>query len=283
MRLIIKKSSADRMIAELAGNPATQRFISELSGRMRHGTDVDISIDLLADGGLEALERNAADASDRSITTQIGTYRRIIAQPRNAKVSRLGHLEGAIVEWILSDIIKGWVFKRERNGELLAWVVEDVRLGEGRHKDPSVDIVLSANIGQMKGADRSNAAKIVSFYQTNLPGTVEEILADRGYIHETSELHREYQENLQRFGEVHAQVNAQFRLAPGSYEKAGKNVSYSDRDLVIGSQHRCVNDETLVERVMRDAAGRSNWDDRMTGGKHKKAPGGPRRPPRHSR
>lgn len=267
MRLIMKKPSADALIPRLKDVPGAKAFLDatiEKVERLR-ATDAEVDLDLLEPEGLDAVEAIAKESGDRSILGQIGTYRRILANPKEARISRLGHLEAALVEWILQDVTKGWIFKRRVNGDLQAWVVNDVRYETSLHSDPHVKISLSANAPSMRGDDTRNVGtESINLYQKDLPASADELLGHDGWMHETEELHAEYEEARIRFAQIQKQANAQFRLAAGSYAKAGRNISYGDRDLVIGAQHRCINDETLVQRPIRDAAGRYNWDDRVS-------------------
>lgn len=280
MRLILKKPSAEHLIEGLAGVEGAQAFRRELVEKIefRKGTEAEVDFDLLEADGIAAVERIASQHGDRSVSTQIATFKRILSQPRSAKISRLGHLEGAVVEWMLDGVIKGWVFKRDASGLLLAWAVEDVRLTSGYNHEPHIFVQMAANIPHMIiHTDRSVRHEGISIHQKDLPATVDEIMAEEGYLHETIALHAEYEETRERFAQIHEQVNAQFRLAGGVYKREGRNISYDERAYITGGQHRCINDETLVRRTIRDASGRDGWDDRLSGGRRRNAaPGGQR-------
>lgn len=282
MRLILKKPSAEMLMKGLEGNPDTDAFravMVEKVERLR-ATDLEVDLGLLGEEGLLAVEQIARDEGDRAVINQLGTYRRILANPREAKISRLAHLEGAIVEWVLQDVIKGWIFQRLETGELQAWVVGGVRFDIPRQgADPSVTVQLWANAPMMRGSDsqRHSSSQSISFGQGHLPANSDELFGHGRWLHETAELHAEYEEARERFAEIHAQPNQQFRLAPGVYRRGGLNVSYNDSKFVIGAQHRCINDETLVSRPVRDSAARDGWDDRVAEKpRGKKAPRGAR-------
>lgn len=267
MRLIMKRTSAEAAIKGLDGVEGAQQFLAALVDKVERlrATDAEIDLQLLEPNGLDVLEALARETGDRSVTGQLGTYRKILSNPREARISRLAHLEGALVEWILQDVTKGWIFRRQQNGDLQAWVVNDVRYTTGMHQDPHVTVSLSANAPAFKGEEtRHVGVETINFYQKDLPASADELFGHSGWMHENDDLHAEYEEDRVRFARIHSQTNAQFRLAPGTYRKAGRNVSYSDRELLIGTKHRCINDETLVIRPVRDAAGRHNWDDRVS-------------------
>lgn len=101
MRIILKRPSAELLLAGMGDEAAAEVFHADLSDKVRrlHGTDVEVDMSLLGDGGVELLESIAKEAGDRSILGQVGTYRRILTNPKEARISRLTHLEGALVEY----------------------------------------------------------------------------------------------------------------------------------------------------------------------------------------
>lgn len=279
MRIILKKQSAARLIAGLNGVEGAKAFRDALVEKIERlrATEAQVDFGLLDDEGIGTVERIALEDGDRSVSGQIATYRKILKEPGDARISRLPHLEGAIVEWILKDVIKGWVFKRSDDG-LKAWTVDDVHYDIGVNREASVQVGMSANVPMLIGeTERHRIGRhSITVYSKSLPASVEEIMAEQGFLHETQDLHQEYEEARRRYVEILDQPNAQFRLAAGRYAGVNRKNHYGTNKLVIAAQHRCVNDETLVMRPARDAASRNHWDDRTSSHGKRRTPGGPR-------
>lgn len=262
MKIIVKKEMAEGLIEALTGQPEMDVFVSHIKEKMKayRADDYQVDISLLTEKGVDIFEQICKEQGNRSLTNQIGTYRRVLQNPGQAKITRLQQLEGALIEWVLEGVIKGWLFQRDRNGELFPWTINSIIYNtSSMREEPTVEIKLSANSVKIRGKDSAKLGgetRIV-FHSSQLPATVEQLMSGH-YLHETEDLHAEYMENVRRYNEIYDQPNKQFRLAPGKYKKPG---SYRNEDYIIGTTHRCINDETLVERTVRDAANRNFWDD----------------------
>ena len=136
-----------------------------------------------------------------------------MAKDPNVKISRLVHLKDAVVNWLLKDCIKGWIFHNDESN-IQAYVVSDISLKTPLNYDPYLEISLDANIPTVKKSDSKNM-KSITIGQHALPGTVEEILANVGYMHKTKDLHEQYQEGLKKFQSIIEKPNKQFLSKTG--------------------------------------------------------------------
>lgn len=265
MILVLKRMSAERLVEKMQETAKTKEFLSRLRSSVRNlgASEVNIDISNLDDAGINDLETIAREANDRSIVNQIGTMRRILEQPGEAKVARLAHVETAITEWILQGVIDGWIYERMKDGTYQPWIIESVKTElRPSHGDPAIRVWLSANVPSFKGDDGKPWRSSIVIMNGDLPDTIAQILANKGYVHETPDLKTDHDRAMARFAEILAQPNAQFRIKPGTYQRAGVRI-YSDRTHVIAAPRRAINDEEMVDRPVKAEASRISWDDRI--------------------
>lgn len=269
MNIVLKERSFG-LIESFEKTPARTAFHRQFENAYRRqgSNEVVLDLGLLAPADIDALHDMAQAASDRSVTQQIGTYRRMLADPGSAKITRLPALEGAIVQWLLTDRIDGWLYQRREDGNHVAWVVTSVRyeIPSRMHgnQDPCVKITLSANGAQFKDDSSKTVAAVqtetIVIWQTSLPSTIPEMLSSRGFVHETPELRAEYDRFLDLYLDIIAHPNEQYVCAPGRLLDARKE-GYQTKTTLYQQPHRCVNDETLVRRTNLPRANRNFWDE----------------------
>ena len=254
MKIQIKKSDIPVLEDILGSEDAARDFLRTVQQRLSGGKGTSLALDIdLPDDVMAKLKAGLADAGNRSLLNQFNLYDRMKLDA-NVKISRLVHLKDAVVGWILKDCSKGWLFQ-EKDGQIQAYVVSGITNQTPMHGEPYVEIRLDANMPQKEGQNERVGAASIKIHQSDLPSTVSELLANGGYMHETPELHAEYEKMLKRFGEVADQPSAQFRLKPGTYKPT---TGYTN--LVLTRTHRCINDETLLKRHIRSDAEYSFWE-----------------------
>lgn len=272
MNIVLKGKSLD-LIESFEKTPARTAFHRQFENAYRRqgSNEVVLDLALLAPADVDALHALAQEESDRSITQQIGTYRRMLANPGATKITRLPALEGAIIQWLLKDRIDGWLYQRREDGNHVAWVVTSVKYDIPSrmtgNQDPCVKITLAANGGQFKDDSSKTVAAVqtetITIWQTSLPATIPEMLSTRGFVHETPELREEYDRFLDLYLDIIAHPNEQYVCAPGRLLGARRD-EYRTETTLYQQPHRCVNDETLVRRTNLPQANRQFWDEYVT-------------------
>lgn len=263
MRVIVANEIVKRLVEKIEGQEVFEPLKKELDRRINMSSTSDIEINFTHYGKevIEGLLAISKEHGYRSLTNQIGTYRRMLENPNSTKIVMLPHVETGVKEWLLNDIIKGWIFERTKIG-LVAWVVESVNYEMPRQRDEAQVVVrMSANVPTSKiEKDISRNGKTVTIHSSSLPATIDDIMLANNIYHETEELHEEYIKSQIKFNEIIAKPNKQFVMKPGEYLI---NKGYYNEKYVIGKNHRAINDETLVHRVQRNTASRNFWDNQI--------------------
>jgi hypothetical protein len=168
----------------------------------------------------------------------------------------------AIARHLAEDGIRGWLFTANVAGRPLPYVITRLDYTPASNDEiGKVFIELKANA---KGALASNTLRISP---SDIAGkTVPEILAAKGFLKETPELIRAYDETAERYFDWRARYGAQFSgRGTGFYAEdptsSHRDTDWSRKDVVIlssgGGSARLVNDEGILSsRVLTlDATG----------------------------
>lgn len=168
----------------------------------------------------------------------------------------------AMARYLAADGLRGWLFTASVAGRPLPYVITRLDYTPASNDEiGKVFIELKANA---KGALASQTLRIAA---SDIAGkTVPEILAAKGFLKETPELIRAYDETTARYFDWRAQYGAQFSgRGTGFYAEdptaSHRDTDWSRKDVVIlssgGGSARLVNDEGILSsRVLTlDATG----------------------------
>lgn len=258
MKLHIDRPHIEPMIAtfpRLAFVQEQLRFGNrvELSFGQLQAEELDFLQDLYAQGGQELRARGAQIATLRKVLNEGG--RRFAADELEMAVP-------AIARYLAEDAQRGWVFSASITGKPLAYVVTRLDFTPPSEEETGkIFVELKAN------AKARLATATVRISSPDIVGkTVAEVLAAKGFVKETPELMKSYDETVARYFEWRGQYGAQFSGSGVGYfaenpTATHRDNDYSRKDLIIlsssGGTARLVNDESILgERVLAlDATG----------------------------
>ena len=225
----------------------------EIAFSQLQGEELDFLQGLYARGGPEARARGA----------QIATLQKALrAGGRRFEAEELEMVVPAIARYLAEDGTRGWLFSATITGKPLAYVVTRLDFTPPSEEETGkIFVELKAN------ARARLATATLRISGPDIAGrTVAEILAAKGFVKETPELLRSYDETAARYFDWRGQYGAQFSGAGVGYfaenpTATHRDTDYSRKDMIIlsstGSPARLVNDENILgERVLSlDATG----------------------------
>lgn len=264
MDLEISETLRNRLLGSIDADSPLGKRLSECA--VYHGRSV-VPSKLFDAPALDTFHDLCEAVGERTTMLQIAALRRIRNEPAGIGVDNLEVLIPALVAYLFKDIEDGWLYRRNKDGVLLPWLVSYVRLFNPDQGSPYVIVGLLANTissahnevtedATQRGGGMTNA---IVFYRHDLQGkSVPDLLAERGYFKETAELKAEYLEHERRFLELQRRFGQQFTC---------RNAMFLDRDrkdpefmkLPRGVNAKCVNDEGVLERSFDFNADTTFW------------------------
>lgn len=180
--------------------------------------------------------RDRGDRADRWLIGQFDAHLAISRDPDSVKITSLRPLERALLEWVKKDAVRGWVFKRQRDGTMGARIVTDVRFheatsGNGWYHPAYVDMQLSYwakgaqhservewNLSDLLGRTQKKKGRTTKKDDEKLDEegkveggkTVTELLTDEGVFHENRMMLTLYDKHEQRFLQWRTMLGEQF-------------------------------------------------------------------------
>jgi hypothetical protein len=258
MKLRIERSHVEALIGAFP-----QR--SALLEQLRFGNAAELPFSQLSDTEIDFLRAryDAGNADMRARAAQLHSLQlaRNEAGPR-FDGDDLEPLVPAIARYLAQDAMRGWLFSAGFSGKPVAWVVSRLDYTPSSSEETGrVLIELKANA---KGRLASVTLMILPRDLGNR--TLPQIFAAKGYLKETPELIRAYDETATRYFDWRARYGAQFTGQGTGYYAENPTASHRDtdwsrKDVVVlsssGGPARLVNDEGILnERVLAlDASG----------------------------
>ena len=247
MKLPIERGHVEALVREFPhlGPLRDQLRLSntaEASIHQLQTSEVEFLIGLYRQGGAQWDARAAQLSTLQSALNHRGT--RFAAQD-------LENVVPALAQYLLQDAQRGWLFSAHVGTRPLPYVVARVDYTPTTSDETGkVLIELKANA---KGASVSQQVRVSS---SDIAGkTVAEILVSKGFLKETAELIRVYDETTSRYFDWRAHGGAQFVGRGVGFYAEDPNASHRDtdwsrKDLVVlstsGGPARLVNDEAVL-------------------------------------
>ncbi len=230
-----------------------------LNEQLRFGNSVEVQFSQLTDVEIDFLREIYArgDADERASAAQLATLQYAMHDAgERFDGDDLEPLIPAIASYLIKDAIRGWLFSAAITGKPTAWVVTRIDYTPPSNEESGrVLIELKSNA---KGRLASVTLMILSRDLCNR--TVAEIFAAKGYIKETQELIRTYDEAAERYFDWRIRYGAQFSGHGIGYYAENPSATHRDtdwsrKDVVVlssgGGSARLVNDEgIIVDRVL---------------------------------
>lgn len=252
MKLRIERPHVEAMVSAFP-------HLANLNEQLRFGNTAEVPLSKLGDSEIVFLRDiyAAGDADMRARAAQIHT----LQQAMNDDGERfdgddLEPLVPAIARYLVKDAIRGWLFSAAVTGKPMAWVVARLDYTPSSSEETGrVLIELKANA---RGKLANTTLMILPRDLGNR--TIAEILAAKGFLKETPDLIRTYDETAGRYFDWRARYGAQFSGRGTGYYAENPTASHRDtdwsrKDVVVlssgGGSARLVNDEGILsDRVL---------------------------------
>lgn len=211
---------------------------------------------------LTTLHQFAKEKSYRGLLVQVSAYRNLVGSPFDYKIPSLKTLPAGLIAFITQHSIDGWLYQKELDGTYSPWLVRAITYeSQSQHSPAHVTVRMSANVSKdttsRNGRDDSSQA-IAIFADDIVKKTIGELLANKGYYHETPDLKERYEADLATFQEYRDKVGAQF-LATGTTTYTER---YQTMSMNFGNGAKMVNDEGSVTRTLLDEVDSAFWESK---------------------
>ncbi len=260
MEFELSVSSGKKLLSRIAPDSALAERLSS------HGLSTGrllIPASLFSLSELVQLDRLAKEENNFSLIYQIIGLRNILQDKNAVVINDLELLVPALVSYLSWNAIDGWLYRRNKDGILLPWLIERIEYieppeGTGR---PYVFVSLLANTIQSATRSQENAedpemwragmTNAILFFARELgTATVPELLAKKGYYRECPEFKAEYESQLKRFQNFQPLFGKQFNAKRNAFIPC-KRGKLDDIELLRFSEDipvKCINDEELLSR-----------------------------------
>ena len=258
MKLQIERKYVDAMVNEFPG-------LSGLKDQLRFGNKAEVPFKQLSNTELSFLQilyKNAG-AEMQGHAAQLSTLQKAMNDDKvRFEEDDLEMLLPACARYLINDAVRGWLFQANVAGKPMAYVVTRLDYTpSGEEETGRVTLELKANA---KGKVAISTVTIRSRDIANK--TMTEIFAAKGFLKETPELIKTYDDAAARYFEWCGQSGTQFSgKGIGFYAEdpmaSHRNTDWSRKDVVVlsteGGTARLVNDESILsERALTmDAKG----------------------------
>lgn len=214
---------------------------------------------------LDILEQIAIESEDRALQFQIIAARRIHFDKWRFPATDLESLIPRLEAYFADGAIDGWVYRRNRDGVMLPWLIESITY---RHRQegvpgglPYVSVQLLANtqaaaapIGKAQPNQwRTGMTNAIIFYEREMGKlSIPEMMARKGFYKECTEFKEDYEKQVALFRRFQSQYGKQFRASHSAFLiKRGDSSVFTTNEffrLPPNSSFKCVNDEEEIER-----------------------------------
>lgn len=204
---------------------------------------------------------------DRSLMYQMLALDNILGAPQARKIPDLDKLVPGLAAYFSRDVIDGWLYKRNKDGVLLPWLIHRLRHVVPDQGAPYVVIDLIANTMQAAGKEESSDLRMRRSGMTNaivinshdiVNRTIPELLSELGYFKECAEFKQEYEKQSKRFLTYQRQFGKQFiaRNAAFTMDEKHRIGMLTLKDGIVA---KCVNDEEILDRRFEMMADAEFW------------------------
>ncbi|MDD4912620.1 MAG: AAA family ATPase [Sideroxydans sp.] len=252
MKLRIERAHVEALVSEFP------RLVG-MNEQLRFGNSAEVAISQLGNQEIAFLRNIYADgnADQRARAAQLAT----LQQAMNDDGERfdgddLEPLIPAIARYLTTGAIRGWLFSAAITGKPTAWVVTRLDYTPASNEETGRVLI------ELKSNSKGRLANVTLMILPRDLGkrTVAEIFAAKGYLKETEELIRNYDEAAQRYFDWRGRYGEQFSGHGVGYYAENPTATHRDtdwarKDIVVlssgGGSARLVNDEGILnDRVL---------------------------------
>ena len=247
MKLQIEQPYVEALVEEFPG-------LNPLKDQLRLGNKIEISFNQLSNTELAFLGNlyKQAGPAMQARAAQLSTLQKALNDDGvKFKPTDLEMVVPAIVRYLLTDAIRGWLFTANVTSKPLPYVVTRIDYTpDSNDETGKVFIELKANA---KGTLATSTLRVTASDIDDK--TISEIFASKGFLKETPELIAAYDEAAERYFDWRARYGAQFSgQGIGFYAEdpnsSHRNTDWSRKDVVVlssgGGTARLVNDESIL-------------------------------------
>jgi ATPase family protein associated with various cellular activities (AAA) len=230
-----------------------------------HGNMI-VSSKLFDAQSLNSLYMLSKTQDDRGLMFQMLALDGIYNAPQARVIPSLDQLVPGLIGYLSRDAIDGWLYRRNKDGALLPWLVNRMRYVEPEQGMPYVVVDMVANTMQSANSEQTDYSKRRSGMTTSLmfnrsdivDRTIPELLAEFGFYKECAEFKQEYEQHAQRFLRYQRRFGKQFLVTKAAFSIDAKGAPELAR-IVDGITAKCVNDEERLERRFEMTCDPSFW------------------------
>ena len=247
MKLQIERPYIDAMLESFPD-------LNMLKDQLRFGNRAEVSFQQLSLQQLSFLQNlyQQAGPNMQARAAQIATLQQALNdESERYTADDLEKLMSAIAEYFVNDGIRGWLFKAEASAKPIAYVITRLDYTPpGEEEAGRIQLEIKAN-----SRGKLAVENIIIRSKDIASRTVSEILAHKGYLKETPELIKAYDESAQRYFNWRADYGKQFSArGTGVYAEdptaSHRTTDWSRKNVVVlssgGSDARLVNDENIL-------------------------------------
>jgi hypothetical protein len=232
-----------------------------------HG-NVIVSSRLFDGKSLNTLYSLSKAQDERALMFQMLALDNIYNAPQARTIPALDQLVAGLVAYLSRDAVDGWLYRRNKDGTLLPWLVHRLRYVEPEQGMPYVVVDMLANTMQSANSEltehhqrRSGMTTALVINRNDIVNrTIPELLAEFGFYKECAEFKREYERHAQRFLKFQPRFGKQFMVTKAAFTIDSKGVAEVTR-IVDGMSAKCVNDEETLERRFEMVSDAGFWRD----------------------
>lgn len=247
MKLEIEKPYIDELLQAFPD-------LNDLKGQLRFGDKVEVLFNELTEKQVNYLQNLYVNAGPtmKSRAAQLSTLQKAINDDiKRFSADELELVVPALASYLVSDAIRGWLFTAKGNEKSLPYVVTRVDFTPGGEEETAkLMIELKAN------AKAKMATTTITIRSKDIENhTISEILANKGYVKETTELIEAYDDIEKTYFEWRSQYGAQFSAKGVGYyaedpTSTHRNTDWARKNLIVlssdGGDTRLVNDESIL-------------------------------------
>jgi hypothetical protein len=232
-----------------------------------HGSMI-VSSKLFDSKALNTLYSLSTTKNERALMFQMLALDNIYNAPQARVIPALDQLVPGLAAYLSRDAIDGWLYRRNKDGTLLPWLVQRLRFVQPDQGMPYVVVDMLANTMQSSNSERTDYHQRRSGMTTALVinrhdivnRTIPELLAEFGFYKECAEFKREYERHAQRFLQFQPRFGAQFVVTKAAFVADAKGNPELTR-IVDGVSVKCINDEETLERRFEMTSDADFWRD----------------------
>ncbi|HEY6773034.1 MAG TPA: AAA family ATPase, partial [Oxalicibacterium sp.] len=233
-----------------------------------HGRMI-VSSKLFDAKSLNTLYNLSKSHEDRALMFQMLALDNIYNAPQARTIPDLEKLVPGLAAYLARDAIDGWLYRRNKDGVMLPWLVHRLRYVVPDQGAPYVVVDLLANTMQAATREEASDMRMRRAGMTNaivinrhdiVNRTIPELLSEFGYFKECKEFKQEYEKQAKRFLVYQRQFGKQFIASNAAFivDDKGRPTMLP---LKNGVAARCVNDEEILDRRFEMMTDAEFWRD----------------------